>query len=237
MSSTNAAGRKAGVLYLLTLILAPFNHIYIAGRFIVPGDAAATARNIRADELLYRVGVLSGLASEIVFLFLALSLYGLLKDVDRKNARLMLTLVAVGVAFGLVNLLNQSAPLILLNGSDFASAFTGPQVDALASAFLRLRTSGVYIAMAFWALWLFPFGALVIKSGFFPKLLGILLIIGGFAYLAVSATAILLPAQRQMVEQVTLPFYAVGELSMIIWLLVKGANPLSTDAARLSPNT
>jgi hypothetical protein len=159
-----------------------------------------------------------------------LSLYNLLKDVDRKHARLMVMLVAVGVAVGVVNLLNQIAPLILLSGADFLSVFTKPQLDALALGFLRLRNSGSHVAMAFWALWLFPFGILVIKSRFFPTVLGVLLIVGCFAYLAVSFTAIVFPAHLQVVNQVTLPFYAIGELSMIIWLLVKGAKVPEPEA-------
>lgn len=159
-----------------------------------------------------------------------MSLYNLLKDVDRKHARLMVMLVAVSVAVGVVNLLNQIAPLILLSGADFLSVFTKPQLDALALSFLRLSSSGSHVDMAFWALWLFPFGILVIKSGFFPKLLGVLLIVGCFAYLTVSFTAIVFPAHRHVVNQVALPFYAIGELSMIIWLLVKGAKVQEPEA-------
>ena len=84
-------------------------------------------------------------------------------------------------------------------------------------------SNGTYLGMAFWGLWLFPFGVLVFKSGFLPRLLGVLLIVGCFAYLAVSVTSIVLPAYRHAVDRVMLPFYAIGELSMMVWLLVKGA--------------
>ena len=145
----------------------------------------------------------------------------------------MLTLATVSVTFGLVNLLNLIAPLVLLSAAPFGSVFTAPQLDALAYAFLRLRSTGVSLAMAFWGLWLLPFGVLVIKSGRFPRLLGILLIVGGVAYLAVSVTRIGWPAYRQSVDQVLLPFYVLGELSMILWLLVKGAKapPLGARVA------
>jgi hypothetical protein len=224
MKSIKTTARQAGVLYLLLGITGVFHLLYIPSAFFVPGDAAATARNIIAGELTYRVGIFTGLVSNVIFLFLALSLYNLLKDADRKQARLMVMLVAVGVAVGVVNLLNWIAPLILLSGAGFLSVFSKPQLDTLALGFLRLSGSGSSVAMAFWALWLFPFGILVIKSGFFPRLLGVLLIVGCFAYLAVSFTAIVFPAYRQGVDRVALPFYSVGELSMIIWLLVKGAN-------------
>ena len=190
---------------------------------IVPGDATATARNITAAPLMYRVGVLSALASDVIFLWLALSLYDLLKDVDRRQARLMVILVTAGSAVALADLINQMAPLVLLSGADFLSPFSKPQLDAFTMAVLRLRSHGMYVAMAFWALWLWPFGVLVIRSGFFPKLLGVLLIVGCVAYLAVSVTSILLPAYSREVSLIAMPFFMIGELSMIVWLLVKGA--------------
>lgn len=207
---------------MLGAITAPFNLMYVPSAFIVPGDATATARNIAAGELTYRIGIFSGLASSIIFLFLVLSLYNLLKDVDRKHARLMVMLVAVSVAIGVVNLLNQIAPLILLSGADFLSVFTKPQLDALALGFLRLRSNVTDVDAAFWGLWLFPFGILVIKSGFFPRILGILLMAAGFAFLISSFTSIVLPAYTHVVSQIMMPLY-FGEVPMVIWLLVKGA--------------
>lgn len=230
MNSTRAIARQAGVLYLLLAIMAPIHLIYIPSLFIVPGNATATAHNIVAGALTYRLGILIGLASNIGFLFLVLSLYNLFKDVDRKHARLMVMLVSVGVTISIVNLFNQMVPLILLSGADFLSAFTQPQLDTLSMGFLRLRNNGNYLAMAFWALWLFPFGILVIKSGFIPKILGVLLIVGCFAYLTLSFTSIAFPAYRQIVDQVTLPFYAIGEVSIIFWLLIKGANVPQPEA-------
>ena len=228
MNSPKTTARSTGLLYLLMGTTAPFNIMYVSRAFIVPGDATATARNITAGELTYRLGMLSGLVSDISLIFLVLSLYNLLKDVDRKHARLMVILASVGAAISIVNLLNQIAPLVLLSGADFLSVFTKAQLDALALGFLRLRSNGIAVASAFWGLWLFPFGILVIKSRFFPKLLGVLLIVGCFAYLAGTFTSIVLPAQMGVVSQVTLLLAAPGEVAMIIWLLVKGAKlPLS----------
>ncbi len=224
VSPAKTKARQAGLVYLLLAVTGSFSDLYIPRTIVVPGDAAATASHIAAAGLTYRIGVLTGIASDILFLVLALQLYDLLKDVDRRQARLMVVLVSVGAAVGLANRLNQMAPLVFLSGADFLSVFSKPQLDALALAFLRVRSNGTSVAMVFWALWLFPFGVLVIKSRFFPRALGMLLIVGGFAYLMVSITAIVLPAYSGAVSRFAMPFFAVGEVSMIIWLLVKGAS-------------
>jgi hypothetical protein len=200
-----------------------FNIMYIPSAIMVPRDATATARNIAGAELTYRIAILSGLVSCIAFIFLALRLYDLLKDVDRKQARLMVMLVAVSGTIGIVNLLNEVAPLILLSGADYLSVFTKPQLDALALGFLRLRTSGLAVNSAFWGLWLLPFGILAIKSGWIPKFIGVLLIVGCFAYLAGCFTFIIFPAQVPAVSKVTLPLAGAGELFMMLWLVFKGA--------------
>jgi hypothetical protein len=230
MDRTQAAARRTGALYLLLALIGPFNTMYIPRAFFVTGDAAATARNITAGELTYRLGILSGLVAEVVFLLVALSLYDLLREVDRRQARLMVALVSVAVGLGLVVLVLQSAPLVLLSGADFLSVFTKPQLDALALGFLRLRGSATALAVAFWGLWLLPFGLLVVRSGRFPRILGILLVIGGVAYAMLSATTLVLPAYRAGANKVLLPFYAAGELAMILWLVVKGARPAPVPA-------
>lgn len=228
-ASLKIRGRRAGLLYLSLAVIAPFTDIIFPRAFIVANDAAATARNIAAAPLTYRIGILGGLTTNIIMLFVALSLYDLLKDVDKRQARLMVSLVLVGVCIAIVNVFNLIAPLVLLSGADFLSAFTKPQLDALALGFLRMRGIGLYVATVFWGLWLFPFGVLVIRSRFIPKALGVLLVVGCFAYLTLSVTELALPAYGKTVLQLTLPFYSVGELSIIAWLCVKGAVVRETE--------
>jgi hypothetical protein len=221
MSSTRATGRGAGALYFLFAMVAIFGE-FLLPTAVVPGDAAATARNIAAAEGTYRLGILTGFVTLVLFIFLVASLYNLLKDVDRTQALLMVLLVSVGVAVALANLLHKFAPLVLLSGADYLSVFTKPQLEALALGFLRLHSNGAAIANAFWGLWLFPFGILVINSRLFPRLLGLLLLIAGFAYLTTSVTTIAWPAYRQVVSQVMMPLY-FGEVPIIFWLLIRGA--------------
>lgn len=223
-SSIKATSRQAGILYVLIGILAPFYLIYIPSAFFVAGDAAATARRITAGELTFRLGIAAEVVTSVVFLLLALKLYELFEDVDRKLARLMVVFVSVSVAIELANILNLLAPLIVLGGGDFLSAFTKPQLDAFALAFVRLRNGGIDIVSVFWGLWLLPLGVLFIKSGFSPRILGVLLIAACFGDLAESLTSIITPDYTSAISWFAQPLGGIAEVSTILWLLVKGAN-------------
>jgi hypothetical protein len=221
MISINATARRAGVVYFVFMIVAIYRG-FLFPAFLVPGDAAATAQNIIAGEPVYRIGILIGFVTLIMFIFLVVILYRLFRDVDKSCAMLMVLLVSIGVAVALANLLNQFAPLVLLSGADYLSVFTKPQLDALALGFLRFHSNGGQIANAFWGLWLFPFGILVIKSKFIPRFLGILLMVAGLGNLTSSVTALVLPEYTHGVSQVMMPLY-FGEVPIIFWLLITGA--------------
>jgi len=113
----------------------------------------------------------------------ALSLYELLKGVNRRHALAMLTLILVAIPIAFLNEVNSIAALVLARGPDFLSVFDKPQREALARLFLNLRGGGFDVAGIFWGLWLFPLGLLSYRSGSIPKFLGVLLMIGCFAYL------------------------------------------------------
>jgi uncharacterized membrane protein YhaH (DUF805 family) len=221
MASIKATAHRAGLLYFLFMVLAIIQE-FLFPTFMVANDATATARNITAAEPMYRLGVLLGFVTLVMFIFLVAILYKLFRDVDRSHAMVMVLLVVIGVSISLANLIHELAPLVLLGGADYLMVFTKPQLDALALGFLRLHSSGVVVATAFWGLWLFPFGILVTKSGFFPRVLGILLMIAGSAYLTFFVTAIVFPEYRQAASRVLMPLY-FGEVPIIFWLLIKGA--------------
>ena len=129
-------------------------------------------------------------------------------------------LVSVPIVF--VNVLNEIAALVLARGADFLSVFSKPQLDSLAYLFLRLHGRGIIVASIFWGLWLFPFGLLVIRSGFIPRAFGVLLMIAGVAYLASAFAILVLPRYAPLVSQVALPIEA-AELPIVFWLLIWGA--------------
>jgi hypothetical protein len=130
--------------------------------------------------------------------------------------------VGISVAVGLANQLTKIAPLILLSGADYLSVISGPLLDALALGSLSLNGEGNTVTAVFWSLWLSPFGILVMRSGFFPRLLGILLLVAGFGYVTSSVTAIVFPAYSEIVSRAAMPIL-FGEFPIIFWLLIKGA--------------
>ncbi len=223
MDTIKATARRAGAIYFLFMIVAIVSE-FLFPAFVVPGDAAATARNIAAAELTYRMSLLAGFATLLIFIFLVVVLYKLFEEVDKSQARLMVLLVSIGVAVGLANLLAKFAPLVLLSGADYLSAFAKPQLDALALGLFEFHSSAAAVTTTFWGLWLFPFGILVIRSGFFPRILGVLLFVAGFAYLVGGVTAIVLPEHMGVISKVLMPLY-FGEIPIIFWLLIKGAKP------------
>lgn len=227
MNSIKAKARRAGALYFAFMIVAIYGQFFFPS-LVAPGDAGATARNIAAAELTYRLGILLGFVTHLVFILVVVSLYRLLADVDPSQALLMVLFVSIGVAVALDNMLNRFAPLVLLDGAEYLSAFTRPQLEALALGALRYRGSGTAVPMAFWGLWLFPFGLLVMKSRILPRLLGILLIVAGAAYLTTSVTAIVWPDHRSAVARFMMPLY-FGEVPIIFWLLIKGASEARPD--------
>ena len=222
MNSTKKQARVAGLLYLLASIIGFFCLAYVPGKLIVSGDATATANRIRASETLLRLGIASELIAFTIFIFVVLALYRLFKAVSEKHAVAMATLLLISIPISLLNLLNEIAALVLVSGASFLSAFEKGQLDALAYMFLRLHGQGFIVAQIFWGLWLFPFGILVIRSGFIPRFLGYLLFIAASGYLASSFTSLLLPSYRHLVDQFAMVLEA-GELPIIFWLLIWGA--------------
>jgi hypothetical protein len=204
------------------VILGPFSLLYVPSKLIVRGNATATANNILTHEMLFRFGISTDLIGQVMFILVVMALYRLFRGVSETQASHMAALGLVSAAVGFLNVLNNIAALTLFRGADFLTVFDKPQRDALAMLFLRLYGQGIVINEIFWGLWLLPFGILVIKSGFIPRIFGVLLIVNCLAYVAVSLTALLLPDYASVVNRyATIP--QTGELWIMLWLLVMGA--------------
>ena len=223
MSSIKRQARIAGLLYLVVAVVAVVGLLVIPRGLTVPGDATATAARIVASETLFRLRIASELVCTTFMLFLVLALYRLFKGVNESQSRLMVALVAVGVPIAFLLVLNDIAALIVFKSPDFLSVFDKEQLDALGYLFLRIHAQGGPLATIFWGLWLFPFGVLVIQSGFIPRVFGFLLILNSVAYVVSAATLLLVPQYGSIVSRIVIVPELVGELAIIAWLLIRGA--------------
>lgn len=223
MNSNEKTARVAGFLYLIVIITGVFAELFVRSSLIVPGNAGATAKNIMASESLFRIGFVSDLVAQVCFFLLALVLYVLLKPVSKNLAMLFVLLVSISVAITSINMLNQLAAVQLLSGADYLKAFSSGQLNALALFFLDLHKNGYLISQIFFGSWLIPLGYLVFKSGYFPRILGILLIVAAFGHLIDLFAQFLFPHYGAMVTSVVAAPIVIGEFSFCFWLLLKGA--------------
>jgi len=235
MKLSSNPGRSAGLLYILISIPGFFALLYIPGKLIVRGDATATAQNIASNELLFRAGIALELLGQILFVLVALALYDLLKDVNRRDAIAMVTLVLIALP---VVLLNEAFPMGVLaavrGGNYFSAVFDKPQREAIAMLLLNLHSGGYAIAGIFWALWLLPLARLIYRSGFIPKVFGVLLPIAATAYLVSSFTALIFPQSKAFTDRWILPLQGF-ELTFPLWLVVMGAKPKPIRATSAAP--
>ena len=215
MEAQKQLARIAGSLYLVVAVLGGFAELYVRARTVVPGDAAATADNIRESATLFRFGFASDLVQATFFILTAMALYLLLRHVNELVARAMVVVVAVSVAIICLNLLNQYMALQIATGSAAGS-------DALAGLFADMHAAGYLIAQIFFGLWLLPLGYLVHRSGSFPKAVGILLGVGCFGYLIDTFMHFLAPGTAETISAIAVMPAAIGELSFVVYLLVKG---------------
>ena len=220
MISKQKIARISGALYFAFLVFSGFSQL-IRSKLIIADNVIATVNNIKMSELLFRISIVSDLIGFTTYVFTALFLYRLLKSVDKTYALLMVVLVFVGVPIAMLNILNLYAPVFLLSGMDYLKVFDANLLNAQVMLFLNLYEQGTRIAGIFWGLWLIPFGYLIFKSKFLPKILGILLIVGSFGFVFEFLVYFLLPDYKV----ITYPGMAIGaiaELSTIFWLVVFG---------------
>jgi len=223
--------RWAGLLWLLMFVFGPIAQI-IRDKLFVTGDMAATANNIMANELIFRLGFVSDLIMMTIFVLLPLVLYKLLSTVNKNQAMIMVILVIIGTAINMMNLLNEFASLHLLSGAEYLSAFTVTQLQAQAMLSYDLYLHGYEIANIFFALWLVPLGLLVYKSEFIPGYLGILLVVGGCSLLLNVFVYFLFPGYP-MVNTILLIPQTIAEFLFLGWLLIRGINESEVKVVKI----
>ena len=229
MRITRKDARQTALLYLLMGLPGVPALAYLPKNFLVSGDATATALRIATGETIYRLIVFGALVSMIFFVCLALKLYQLFADVDRGQARLLVCFVMISVALGMVDLICLLTPLAIQNGASSLAAFSKAQLDAMTFGVFSVRSVLLGVDEAFWGLWLFPFGVLVIKSGAIPKIIGVFLIMGCIGWVAMSTIFIVAPHAHRLSE-IAFMLAQPGELSILGWLLVRSFMPKPAEA-------
>ena len=225
MKSLLNPGRVAGLWYLLLVLAGPLRLLYVPSKLIVGGNPGATAHNIAAQAWLFRWGMLDEVAMAVILIFLVMALYRLFEGVDRGLAVLVIIFGGVMPAtLHLTGTVTDGGALMAAQGADFLSAFSPAQRDALVMLFLKLHSWQYTSAEMLWGVWLLPLAALVYRSRFVPRLLGVWLAINGIAYVVVSVTGLLLPQYQQRVFSLATPAFW-GELAIMLWLVVMGAKP------------
>ena len=223
MNSRRKTARVAGTLYLLASVVGVLRLLYIPGKLFVEGSATATVNNIVAHQWLFRFGIVGDLLAGVLFLFASLALYRLLREVNRELAVVMVILGGLMLTpIFFVNTINDAGALLFARGGDFVSVFPRPQRDALVMVFLHLHQQGVRAEDVFSGLWLLPFGLLVYRSHFLPRILGAWLMAGSVTWLVLCATGLLLPQHEDLVFTIAQPIM-LGEVATMLWLVIMGA--------------
>ncbi len=218
MNSPQKTARVAAFVFLIIFFLGMSTELFIRPGMIVPGDPAATVRNIAASEALFRLSLASDLLRQMFLMLLPLVLYKLLQPVNKNIASLMVIFALVGVPISMLNELNNFAVLLLSSGAGYLPAFKADQLNALVMFFLELRKYGTFIPQLF-SLWVLLLGYLVFKSGFLPGILGILLMLGGLCYTVSAVLFVLFPSFNGTMLGL---FAFIGEFLFYVWLLIRG---------------
>ncbi len=235
MSSPKRLARIAGLLYLIVAIFGGFTLAFVYPKIYVAGDAARTAGNVVAHSRLVRIGVVADLFQATVVVFVALTLYLLLRHVNKGAASAMVILAAMGSTIGCLNAVFEFEALRVATDNSYLSAFGAAGSNALVLLLVDAQHYGVFIAQVFFGLWLAPMGYLAYKSGWFPKALGIMLIAGCASYLVDLLATFLLPDFGTAIHTVTSILPTIAEVWMVAYLLVKGVrSPEATDRAPIA---
>jgi Domain of unknown function (DUF4386) len=223
-ASPQTYARVGGVLYLIIIVAGGFAELVVRSKLIVSGDAAATAHNIVTSVSLWRIAFAGELVMLVCDVVLALILYVLLKPIDKNLALLAAFFRLMHVAIYGITGLSTIAPLVLLGGADYLTAFQPHQLQALVRLSLRLHGEGYAIALVFFGCHCLLIGYLMFRSRYFPRTLGILLIVAALSYLIDSFVGFLAPSFEAMLFPGILLPALVAEGSLSLWLLLKGVD-------------
>jgi hypothetical protein len=216
--------RIGGALYLVIIVSGIFGELFVRDGLIATGDAATTANNIMASQLLWRIGIAGDLLMHVCDIPLIMIFYVLLRPVNRNLALLAMLFTLTQSAELIASKLNLLMPLFLLGDATYLKAFEPGQLNALAYVSIRMDAYGFGVGLIFFGCTCLVLGYLIIKSGYLPKILGVMMQIAGACYLINSFALILAPAFAHMIFPAILVPSFIAESSLCLWLLIKGVN-------------
>jgi len=222
-TSPQIYARIGGILYLIIIIIGFYTMFFVREKLIVSGDITATANNIIASQSLWRLGIAADLIMHLCDIPLMLAIYILLRPVNKYFALLAVLFNLIQTAILVANKLNLFAALFLLGSANYLKAIEPHQLYIQMYLFLKLHDYGFGVGLIFFGFVCLVQGYLIFRSGYFPKILGILMAIAGLSYLANSFTLIIAPTYAATILPV-LVLALIGELSFCLWLIVKGVN-------------
>jgi hypothetical protein len=219
-SSPALKARITGAFYLICGWAYSFADGSVRGKLVVPGDAALTAHNILAHEQLYRLGFAADLISAVCYITVTILLYDLFRPVNRSISLLAAVFSLAGCIIQALSSLLHLAPLVVLGGASYLSVFNVEQLQALSLLSLKLRTETISIYMVFFGCYCLLLGYLIFRSAFMPRVIGVFMAIAGLGYLVFLSP----PLATNLFPHVLMPAGALGEGSLILWLLIFGVN-------------
>lgn len=224
LGENKKTARLAGWLYFALALTGMYGILYVPSELIISGNPALTAENIMNNELLFRSGIIAQLVCQTLFVYLVLTLYQLLKKVNKSYAIQMVALVIVSIPIAFTIMVFQIASPVLLNGADYLNVFSTDQLQTMATVLFKLYGQGVYVAQIFWGLWMIPFGLLVYHSKFMPRIIGAFLVLGGLGYVIASLRVLLVPTWPYLLDEIVTIPSAIGEFSVMFYMIIKGIN-------------
>lgn len=232
MISKKNLARIAGLFYFIVIATGLFAEVFVRQAFKVSGNALATANNIQSSALLFQWGLVADLINFVCGLPVVLIIYFLFKRVNKFLLQLALIFVVIQTAIIAINLLNQISPLLILSNSAYLNTFQPNQLATLSQLSLNIQGVGYAIGLIFFGFYCLLVGYVIFKSKMVPKFLGMLYIISGIGYLINSFTMLLSKGfANSIFTYVAIPIF-IGELSLCLWLLIKGVN----DSSNFNPN-
>jgi Domain of unknown function (DUF4386) len=229
MISDQNLARIAGFCYLVVIVTGLFSEVFVRQALRVGNDAMATAHNIQTNEMLFRWGFVADLINFVVGLPVVVIIYNFFKKSNKIVLQIALALVIIQTAIIAVNLLNQISPLLILGNDPYLNTFQQDQLATISLLFLNIQSQGYAIGLIFFGFYCILIGYVIYRTNAIPKIIGVLYAVAGICYLINSFTMFLSKGfANPLFIYLAIPIF-IGELSLCLWLLIKGIDTSKLD--------